>query len=73
MKTAKPRFPKKCTIRKAESVQVGYVSHYDKHGLAVMGKGRKIKGYVVTDFDGYERWFDTRRQADEWICAYESE
>ena len=63
----------KCMIRKAESVQVGYISHHDRHGLAVAGKGRKVKGYIVTDLDGYERWFDTKREADEWVRTYESE
>lgn len=62
----------KCTIRKEESFQVGYISHRDKHGLAIRGKGRKIRGYIVTDHDGYERWFDTKREANEWIRMYES-
>lgn len=58
----------KFTIEKFEGTQIGYKGPLDRGKNA-----RKLKGYLITDSSGYQRHFDTKREALKFIEEYGGE
>ena len=53
------------TIEKSDGYNVGYST-----ATKMTGNGRKFSGWKAVDSDGYERNFDTKKQAIEFAEEY---
>lgn len=55
------------TLAKYEGVQMGHTTNAGLRASLGIGTKRKVSGVSVTDAEGYERLFDTLRDAVAWV------